>query len=182
MRLGRVARMLIFGMAFLICERTYSADAAKDAAATFYRSYLGLRQSAGLTGIPNAAQLARLAPLITPELAGLFGAAQREQQRCAKQFPGDKPPWIEGDIFSSHFEGFTSFSAASSRPGKDGREVTMRFTYAEGKQRVNWTDTLILRNVAGRWLVDDIFYRGQFAFTSGFGNNLKSSLKSIPAC
>jgi len=58
----------------------------------------------------------------------------------------------------------------------------MRFTYAEGKQRVNWMDALILRNLAGQWLVDDIFYRGQFAFTSGFGKNLKASLKSIPAC
>ena len=60
--------------------------------------------------------------------------------------------------------------------------MVIRFTYAEGKYSVKWSDTLILRNAAGRWLVDDIFYRGHFAFASGFGKNLKSSLKSIPAC
>ena len=33
-----------------------------------------------------------------------------------------------------------------------------------------------------RWLVDDVFHRAHFPFGSGFGSNLKSSLKSIPAC
>lgn len=60
--------------------------------------------------------------------------------------------------------------------------MVIRFTYTEGKSRVKWTDTLVLRNEAGRWLVDDIFYRGHFAFSSGFGKNLKSSLTRIPAC
>jgi hypothetical protein len=166
----------------LVCREAFAADAAKEAAANFYRSYAKLRASGGLSGIPNAPQLARLAPFLTPELRGLFGAALREQERCAKQFPGDKPPWIEGDIFSSNFEGFTTFNAASSRPRKQGREVTIRFRYVEGKSKVEWFDALVLRNEAGRWRVDDVFYRGHFAFTSGFGKNLKSSLKSIPAC
>jgi hypothetical protein len=163
-------------------QPTRAADDAKDAAISFYRNYSGLRETGGLSGIPDEAQLAQLAPSITAELRALFGAVLREQARCAKQSPGDKPSWIEGDIFSSNFEGFTSFSAASSKSQKDAREVVVRFTYAEGKYRVKWSDTLVLRNEAGRWLVDDIFYRGRFAFTSGFGKNLKSSLMSIPAC
>jgi hypothetical protein len=175
-------RVFVLALSLFACRESVAADEAKEAAVRFYRSYSGLRQSAGLTGIPNEAQLARLAPLLTPELGGLFDTALREQRRCAKQYPGDKPPWIEGDIFSSKFEGFNSFSATASRLRKQGREVTMRFAYAEGKTRVKWTDTLVLRHEAGRWLVDDIFYRGHFAFTSGFGKNLKSSLKSIPAC
>jgi hypothetical protein len=176
------AHAVVLAAALVTCGETSAADESRDAAVSFYRSYSSLRATGGLSGIPNESQLARLAPLITPELRDLFGAALREQERCAKQFPGDKPPWIEGDIFSSNFEGFTSFSSASSKPGEQRREVAMRFSYADGKQRVNWTDTLFLRNEAGRWLVDDIFYRGHFAFTSGFGKNLKSSLKSIPAC
>ena len=179
---GRLARLLVLGASLIGCAETFAADQAQDAAAAFYRSYLALRKSGGPSGIPGEAQLVRLAPLITSELRELFGAALQEQKRCAKQFPGDKPPWIEGDIYSSNFEGFTSYSAANSRPRKGGREVVIRFTYAEGKDSVKWSDTLVLRNEAGRWLVDDIFYRGHFAFTSGFGKNLKSSLKSIPAC
>jgi hypothetical protein len=182
MRSGDIARVFFLSVSLFAYPEIYAADEAKDAAISFYRSYSSLRETGGLSGIPNEPQLARLAPLLTSALRDLFAAALREQKRCAKQFPGDKPPWIEGDIFSSNFEGFTSFSAASSKPGKQGREVAVRFTYADGKQRVNWIDTLFLRNVAGWWLVDDIFYRGHFAFTSGFGKNLKSSLKSIPAC
>jgi hypothetical protein len=178
----RLARLLVLGASLIGCAQTHAADEAREAAAAFYRNYLALRQSGGPSGIPDEAQLAKLAPSITAELRGLLAAALREQARCAKQFPGDKPPWIEGDIFSSNFEGFTSFSASNSRPRNAGREVAIRFTYAERKYRVKWADTLVLRNEAGRWLVDDIFYRGHFAFTSGFGKNLKSSLKSIPAC
>ena len=83
-------------------------------------------------------------------LRGLFRAALREQRRCKDKFPGDKPPWIEGDIFSSNFEGFTSFSVADSRPRSQGRQVSASFTYAEGKSGVRWNDVLVLRNEGGR--------------------------------
>jgi hypothetical protein len=135
-----------------------------------------------LTGIPDESRLAQLAPLLTPELRDLFRVALSEQKRCENKFPDDKPPWIEGDIFSSSFEGFTSFRTAASRPATQGRQVTLSFVYAEGKDRVKWTDTLVLRNEGGRWRVDDVYYRAHFAFGSGFGSSLKSSLKGIPAC
>ena len=119
---------------------------------------------------------------ITADLRRLLAAAKREQGRCAKAFPGDKPPWIEGDLFSSSFEGFTSFRAGPSRGRDRDRAVTMRLLYVSGKDRVQWSDELVLRNEAGRWRVDDIYYRGNFAFTSGFGTNLRDSLGRIPAC
>lgn len=177
-----VARAMALGALLLANGELLAADEAKNAAANFYRSYAQLRKTDGLSGIPGEAQLAKLSPLITPALHGLFSAALREQRRCKDKFPGDKPPWIEGDIFSSSFEGFTSFSVADSRPRRQGRQVSVSFSYIEGKHRVNWKDLLVLRNEAGRWLVDDVYYRAQFAFSSGFGTNLKSSLKSVPAC
>jgi hypothetical protein len=177
----KFARTLALSVFLLAGREAFAADEAKDAAVNFYRSYAKLR-AGGLTGIPNEAQLAQLAPLITPELRDLFGVALREQKRCEDKFPDDKPPWIEGDIFSSSFEGFTSYKAAASRPRGQGRQVTVSFVYAEGKTRVKWTDALVLKNEGGRWLVDDLIHRAHFAFSSGFGSNLKSSLKSIPAC
>jgi len=60
--------------------------------------------------------------------------------------------------------------------------VSVSFTYAEGKNRVRWNDVLVLRNEGGRWMVDDLLYRAHFAFGSGFGSNVRASLKSIPAC
>jgi len=187
MNSSTILRSSVLAVSLIACQEIYAADEGKNAAANFYQNYHKLRQSGGLTGIPNEAQLAQLSPLITPQLRKLFSAAYLEQQRCIKQSPDDKPPWIEGDIFSSNFEGFTSFNAENSKPQGQARQVSrkqvpIKFVYIEGKYKVKWTDTLVLRNEAGHWLVDDIFYHANFAFTSGFGKNLQSSLKSIPAC
>lgn len=187
MHLNSIIRSLLLAVSLIASQEIHAADAAKDAAANFYKNYHKLRQSGGLTGIPNEAQLTQLSPLITPQLGSLLSAALREQQRCAEQFPDDKPPWIEGDIFSSNFEGFTSFNVGNSKSQGQARQVSIKqvpikFVYIEGKYKVKWTDTLVLRNEAGHWLVDDIFYHANFAFTSGFGKNLQSSLKAIPAC
>lgn len=179
---GRPLALAFVSSAFAIGPAT-AADAARDAATSFYRSYAKLRAIGKLTGIPDAAQLATLAPFLTPELRRLMAAAKKEQVRCAKVFPEDKPPWIEGDIFSSSFEGFTSFRAGPSKGAGKGRSVMVRFRYAERRGAgVEWQDELALRNEAGRWRVDDVFYRANFEFSSGFGTNLKDSLRRIPAC
>lgn len=182
MHLRRNALEIVLGLSVFVCQDAVASDPARDAATNFYRSYAKLRTVGGMTGIPDAAQLTKLAPMLTAELQRLFVAAKKEQQRCAKQFPDDKPPWIEGDIFSSNFEGFTRFRVDASKGRGGGRAVTVRFEYVEGKSGVKWTDVLVLRNESGRWRVEDILYRAKFAFTSGFGTNLKDSLKRIPAC
>jgi hypothetical protein len=174
-------RALLVSLSLLVPLQAFAADDAKQAAEGFYRSYSELRTS-GLTGVPDESQLAKLSPLLAPELTRALAAAKREQQRCMKKFPDDKPPWIEGDIFSSSFEGFTSFTVEVSKPRGKSREVKVHFTYADGKDRTNWTDVLILVNANGHWLVNDVYYRAKFAFTSGFGSHLRGSLKSIPAC
>jgi hypothetical protein len=182
--MGGVAGSAAAAYTLLACPALAAPDVARDATTALYRSYAKLRaEGRGMTGIPDAKQLARLAPFLTPELRGLMAAAKKEQERCARAFPGDKPPWIEGDILSSSFEGFTSFRAGSSKGSGKVRAVVVRFRYAEpGRSGVEWQDEVVLRNEAGRWRVDDLRYRADFAFTSGFGPNLKASLKQIPAC
>lgn len=166
-----------------LCMDGMAADPAREAATAFYRSYAKLRAEARrMTGLPDAKQLGRLAPMLTAELRRALAAAKAEQQRCAKAFPDGKPPWIEGDLFSSNFEGFTSFRAGPGKGRGRTRSVTVRFRYVEGKSRVEWSDELLLRNESGRWRVDDVAYRATFAFSSGFGSNLRASLKKIPAC
>ncbi len=184
MRLCRQALFIATGVLILVCREGFAADAARDAATNFYRGYAKLRAAGGMSGIPDRKQMARLSPLLAGELRGLLAAAKREQERCAKRFPNEKPPWVEGDVFSSNFEGFTSFRVDASKARGRGRERTaaVRFQYAGGKGRVNWNDELVLRNEAGRWRVVDVVYRARFAFTSGFGTHLTDALKRIPAC
>lgn len=158
-------------------------DAARDAAQNFYQKYQRMRGTGKFSGIPNPAQLAQIAPLITPQLRTLFVAAFKEQSRCRKLFPEDIPPWVDGDMFSSNTEGFTAFVPLASEPVPGGRTVSMRFSFIDKQSRVVWNDTLSLQASAGPvWLVDDVLYRATFAYTSGFGASLQGALKELPAC
>jgi hypothetical protein len=164
------------------CQSIHAQDLAKAATQDFYRTYQVMRSAEGAAGLPNPAQLQRLAPWITPRLKGLLAAAHIEQARCKNAFPQDIPPSIDGDIFSSKTEGFTAFGVASSQLRGAGRSVPAQFTYSDGKSTVRWSDTVMLQNVEGRWRVDDILYRASFAYTGGFGSHLQDTLSEIPAC
>lgn len=154
-------------------------DAADAAAGRFLTAYQKLRAS-GLSGLPDRGMLRELAPHLTPGLKGSLEAARREQRRCRKKFPDDKPPWIEGDLFSSNFEGFTSFRIEEGARG-DGT-VPVAYEYVAAKDRVEWRDVLSLKRVGGRWRLDNVTYRAPFQFTSGFEPDLRASLRAIPAC
>lgn len=161
-------------------------DAAQvsDAANNFLQSYSKLRKR-GLSGIPDEKQLTQLERFFTPSLRSLFATALKEQRRCTKRFPTDKPPWIEGDIFSSSFEGFDSFVIEKSSIDDNAATLIIKYTIQpQGVDAANtsWHDALLLKKIDALWRVDDMQYRGDFAFGSGFGVSLRQSLQGIPAC
>ena len=87
------------------------ADDAMTAAATNFYT-LATTKGFSSAGIPGAAARARLAPLVTPRLSqALAAAADAEARFMAKN--KDSPPLIEGDIFSSLFEGPTQWKAGA---------------------------------------------------------------------
>lgn len=156
-----------------------------QAAEAFYVAYHGMRFS----GLPDAARQQRLAAHLSPRLQRELAAARAEQHRCAKRFPDDKPPWIEGDLFSSSFEGFTEVAAGEvTAPAPARREVAMAFRYREPGQpaadraQVQWQDVAVMVRHAGRWVLDDVRYQAGFAFGNGFGSRLRQSLAERPAC
>jgi hypothetical protein len=154
-----------------------------DTASSFLQSYSKLRKR-GLSGIPDQKQLTQLERFFTPSLRTLFVAAIKEQRRCIKRFPSDKPPWIEGDIFSSSFEGFDSFAIEKSVIDDDAATLIIKYTTQQKPDSANtsWQDALLLKKIGTTWHVDDMQYRGDFAFGSGFGVSLRQSLQGIPAC
>ena len=162
-----------------------SSDATQvaEAACSFLQNYSKLRQR-GLSGIPDQKQLTQLERFFTPSLRGLFAAAIKEQRRCIKRFPSDKPPWIEGDIFSSSFESFDQFAIEKSSIDDDSATLVINYTIkATSKaEKISWQDALLLKKINTQWRVDDMQYRGDFAFGSGFGVSLRQSLQGIPAC
>jgi len=123
-------------------------DAVIAAANNFYSLAVGARPITG-GGIPGSAEQARFQPLLTPRLNKALADAAAAEVRFNKKNK-NSPPLIEGDIFSSLFEGPTSWKVGACV----GDDKVQRCAVALGRQDpgqkpVAWMDTLILDNSDG---------------------------------
>jgi hypothetical protein len=133
-------------------------------AARFYRTYLKLK----MNGLPDERQYKVLAPLLSSELQQLFVAAQAEQVRAFKEHPDEKPPWIDGDLFTSLHEGAQSFRIGRPTLRGDYADVPVRLSYRGLRGRiVRWEDTLVLIRTVEGWRVWDIKLNGDWQFKNG---------------
>ena len=118
-------------------------------------------------GLPNATQAAALAPHLSPRLNGLLRDALAGQQAYKARYPSDKPPMIDGDIFSSLFEGASS-GEIDTVEGTDGHvAVRVKYIYRDPEtHKVNetWPDRFLLIQDGSGWLIDDIEYLGGWDF------------------
>ncbi|MEP6620320.1 MAG: DUF3828 domain-containing protein [bacterium] len=150
-----------------------------DAVRSFYAGYAKQRFS----GLPTGASFRRVAPILSASLAALIRAAQKEQARCKKAHADEKPPWIEGDMFTSNFEGFTHFRPSDSTVLTPMRAtVNVDFDYVDAGKPFAWRDQVILVREGGRWVIDDVRYRRGPGFGNGFGEGLKEALSSEGGC
>jgi hypothetical protein len=152
------------------------ADALHAAADGFYRVYSSLPRGGG---IPDDQALARYAPYLAPDLDGLLRQAQAAEDRFTKNHL-DSPPLIEGDLFSSLFEGATSVTVgACTVDGRSG-SCAVELVHSEPlREPVSWTDTVRLTNTPQGWRVSDIAYGGTWAF--GNKGTLTATLREVLA-
>ena len=70
-----------------------------------------------------------------------------------------KPPWEDGDMFTSLFEGAQSFKVGKLRKRAAYTDVSISLEYKENGQAVRWVDTLVLvktkRRLAGLEYFDE---------------------------
>jgi hypothetical protein len=167
------------GAAFLVllCALPARADDAMTAAATrFFTVYGSFHPS---DGIPDAGGRARLAPVLSDRLNKLIVNAARAGDRFNARNQGS-PPLLEGDLFTSMFEGATSWKVGACSGDAGAPHCAMMLRHDEAKQKpVAWTDTLYLVAAPGGWRVDDVGYGGGFAF--GNTGRLSETLKSAVA-
>jgi hypothetical protein len=131
------------------------------AANHFYATYTALPRQGGL---PQGAALDRYLPLLSPRLAGLIRRADAAQARFHAKVK-DAPPLIEGDLFSSQFEGFQTYKVGDCSGTATAGRCRVQLHYQPPNQKaVDWTDEILLVKAGGAWKVDDIAYRGAFAF------------------
>jgi hypothetical protein len=170
-------RALLTGIALatILFAPAWAADetAAMGAAANgFYGVYKALH----LSGVPGDADRAKFAPFLSPRLEELLrqaAAAEAGFYRANK----DVPPMVEGDLFSSLFEGATDFTLGTCSADGAGGKCTVTLSYSGGSNKQTWTDTAYLVKTPSGWRVDDIGYGGGWDF--GNKGRLSQTLQQL---
>jgi hypothetical protein len=141
----------------------------------FYAAYQSVFTGGG---IPDAEARAKLAPFISPDLAQLLEDASDAEDAYAEATKGEVPPLVEGDPFSSSFEGATSYKVgACTGDGSEG-QCPIALTYTDERTKpVTWTDTAYLVMTQAGWRLDDIEYGANWEF--GNRGRLSQLLMSV---
>lgn len=159
--------LLLLLAALLPSAASADADMAK-AVEGFYGAYATFHPS---DGIPDAKGRAKYHPFISPALEKLLVDGDRAEDDFAKANK-NSPPLLEGDLFTSNFEGATLYKvgpcSGDARKGRCPVALTYgpRSTNPKDKP-VTWTDTVSVIATQGGWKVDDI----AFGATWEFGNH-----------
>jgi len=85
----------------------------------------------------------------------------------------DKPPFVDGCLFASLFEGPKAFKVGTAVAEGSGSKVKVHFTADEG---VAWDDEVIVVKEDGRDVIDDVLLSGigQFNPPGRLSTNLAS--------
>jgi hypothetical protein len=154
--------------ASLVLAAPAHAQAPDPAAAVnaFYAVYSSQHAQGG--GIPDATVRLRFQPVLSPRLNKQLATAAAAQARLTAKVKNAVPPVLEGDIFSSLFEGATSWKVGSCQQKDKTAQCTVALTYTpppDPKAKpAHWTDTVVLAATPQGWKVDDVIYDAGFAF------------------
>ena len=159
-----IFRLFVLGLLIVPTTGASAADSSMaETANGFYAVYATFHPS---DGIPDAAGRAKYAPYISPALDTLLAQATAAQTRFAKANK-DSPPLIEGGLFSTMFEGATSYKVGACKGDAKRGSCAIDLTYDNKRDApTRWTDTLYLVRSAGGWRVDDIGYGGNWEYAN----------------
>jgi hypothetical protein len=175
-----VALLAILLAPFSLAAQINPNMAAPDADASGFLSVYGSFHPSD--GIPDVGARARLQPYLSPALNKLLADTAAAQARFSAKIK-DSPPLIEGDLFSSMFEGATQSKLEVCTTDGNQARCPVAFTHASSNGKaVNWTDTLLLVSTSQGWRLDDITYGGGFQFgnTGRLSDTLKTVIREAP--
>ena len=164
-------RLLLLSLVLVAC---HSAPAATPASVV--ESFYAASIASGASGAPSAEDLAVLSPFLSDSLKSLLGAARRLYEAARVQAPEDKPPFADGSLFSSLFEGPTTVSVVGDAARGSTHAVTVRMTNTGAVPPVSWTDLVLVVQEHGRFVIEDIEDGGNWDFANK--GTLRSSLAS----
>jgi hypothetical protein len=145
------------------------AEDPASAVNAFYGVYNSQRAQGG--GIPDATGRLRYSPVLSPRLNTQLTQAAAAQARLSAKVRNAVPPMLEGDIFSSLFEGATAWKIGACQGDAKAARCPVALTHAvtpaanqKPEKPANWTDTVLVVNTPQGWKVDDVTYDAGFAF------------------
>lgn len=151
----------------LVAPARLAPDAeALRAATVLATDFYEMRMRLGKSGLPDEGEMKAYRAFLCPALSGLMDVARTRQQEYVAAHPDDKPPLVEGDLFSSLFEGPDAVSAAGTNVEGDGARVTLAMRAGDGDQAPRWKDELLLDRHEGIWCIADVQYRGDWPFAN----------------
>jgi hypothetical protein len=130
-------------------------------------AFLNKYQSMKFSGLPNAEDAKILSTFLSVKLNKQIQKAWIAQQKFKSKYPDEKPPLVEGDLFSSLFEGATSFEIMGTKIKLNNADVAVKFknvSPAENNNPVEWTDNYKLIKNKNGWFIDDLKYQGKWDF------------------
>jgi hypothetical protein len=153
-----------------------AGDAVPAKAATAFYD-LVLREKP--RGVPDADMRAKLEPLVSSDLNALLAEAAAAEEAHTRKTNNEEPPFVEGDLFSSLFEGATSYTLGVCVTESDKAYCDVNLAYAEpGEAKpTTWTDKVALARTVRGWLVDDIAFGGTWDF--GQHGMLRGTLRQV---
>ena len=128
--------------------------------------FLTMHQRMGNSGLPGTASMNAYGAFLCPSLASKLRDARVRQEQFRASKPDEKPPLVEGDLFSSLFEGPDSYSAADSKIEGSRATVKMDLRHGEGSSATSWQDTVVLETDDGIWCISDVEYGGTWPFAN----------------
>lgn len=157
---------------------------ANDPAAAVHAFY-GVYQSRHDNGIPDATGRLRWSVVLSPRLNALLTKAANTQARMGARIKAAGPkaavmPGLDGDIFTSFFDGATSWKIGACQGDTKLQRCSVALTHAPsrpGDKPANWSDTVVVANGTGGWRVDEVIYDADFAF--GNTGTLTSTLRLV---
>ncbi len=158
--------IFLFLMAFLptlVKGKEPDSPSASQVAETFYKALL----KHDPRGLPTEEQMKVFAPLFCRKINDGIAKAREEQQKFMREHPGDKPPWVEGCLFATLFEGVTSFTLGEPSVDGDKASIPVYLRYDSGEEHARWIDVITLERTNKQWHIWDIFLNGPWEFRGG---------------
>lgn len=134
-----------------------SGDSPRKTVEDFYRLYLRTQP----VGLPDKEQEVAMTPLLSKHLLGLMDEARSYQEDFRRRFPDEKPPWVDGCLFASLFEGPTRFEISDVVANSDGTSTVNVHFWREAS---DWEDAVIVRKEANNFVIDDFLMSGAGPF------------------